>query len=197
MGKSIPMKSPEFAPANYNAAFGEIAYWMDEDETDLDDFYLSEMMPSQYEKADLAKFADEQTHLSQDQRERSKRTPSKQRSEATNHRMMDAFWLLTNVLDVRAEDRISNLFYSAQIPKPGVLVGLETPNLSEWLLIVWLGNVMFPAPFLGVGKPLFGRQLEKSSSSVKSRRELRSRTPSKQRSDKSPNDGPLPSRIDY
>ncbi|EJK66171.1 hypothetical protein THAOC_12924 [Thalassiosira oceanica] len=89
---------------------------------------------------------------------------------------MDAFWLLTNVLDVRAEDRISNLFYSAQIPKPRVLVGLETPNLSEWLLIVWLGNVMFPAPFLGVGKPLFGRQLEKSSSSVKSRRELRSRS---------------------
>mmetsp|Transcript_11276 Transcript_11276/g.26366 ORF Transcript_11276/g.26366 Transcript_11276/m.26366 type:complete len:83 (+) Transcript_11276:292-540(+) len=27
---------------------------------------------------------------------------------------------------------------------------------------------MFPAPFFGVGKPLFGRQLKKSSSSVKS-----------------------------
>ena len=44
-----------------------------------------------------------------------------QRSEATFHNVVDAVWLLTNVLDVRAEDRISNLFYSAQIPKPGVL----------------------------------------------------------------------------
>ena len=39
----------------------------------------------------------------------------------TFHNVVDAVWLLTNVLDVRAEDRISNLFYSAQIPKPGVL----------------------------------------------------------------------------
>ncbi|EJK65227.1 hypothetical protein THAOC_13943 [Thalassiosira oceanica] len=65
MGKSIPMKSSDFAPADYNAVFDDIAYWIDEDEMDLNDFYLTEMMPAQYEKADLSKFAAEQTHLSQ------------------------------------------------------------------------------------------------------------------------------------
>ncbi|EJK49347.1 hypothetical protein THAOC_31783 [Thalassiosira oceanica] len=53
-------------------------------------------------------------------RERSECTPSKQRSEATFHKVMDAVWLLTNILDARAEGHISDLFYSAQILNPGV-----------------------------------------------------------------------------
>ena len=76
---------------------------------------------------------------------------------------------------------------------PDRLAGLETRNLAKWLLINWLGNhrlpetldfvrhgvvgvvrenqkhtIFLPAPHFGVGEPLGKRQLEKSSSSVKS-----------------------------
>ena len=53
MSMSIPMKSPHFTEANYNAVIDEYLFWKDEDEMELDEMYFSGMMPAKYEKADL------------------------------------------------------------------------------------------------------------------------------------------------
>ena len=74
MDKSIPMKSPHFTEASYNAVIDEYTYWMDEEAMSLDELspfedeaFMSDMMPAKYDKADLEKFAAEQTHLTQAQ----------------------------------------------------------------------------------------------------------------------------------
>ena len=67
MSMSIPMKSPHFTEANYNAVIDKYLFWKDEDEMELDEMYFSEMMPAKYEKADLVQFAKDQTHLSAEQ----------------------------------------------------------------------------------------------------------------------------------
>ena len=45
MNMSIPMKSPHFSEANYNAVMDEYTFWMDEDTMKLEDFYFSKLMP--------------------------------------------------------------------------------------------------------------------------------------------------------
>ena len=69
MDWSIPMKSPHFSEASYNAIIDDYNFWMEEDELELNETYMSQMMPAKYEKADLEKFAKEQTHLSPSQQD--------------------------------------------------------------------------------------------------------------------------------
>ena len=59
MDNSIPMKSPNFSEASYNAVIDEYNYWLDEDAMNLEESYISQMMPAKYEKADLDEFAKE------------------------------------------------------------------------------------------------------------------------------------------
>ena len=67
MNISVPMKSPHFSEASYNAVIDEYIFWMDKNTMELEDFYFSEMMPAKYKKADLELFAEKQTHLSKEQ----------------------------------------------------------------------------------------------------------------------------------